>query len=532
MKPTPDLPTRGLIPLTLSLSLLWISCLKPQQDDDSQPPSPETEVSMTSGNPESQEDNFLKPAESSEETTVDKPVAAPDALAEATCNRLAADDRTIAPSERGELSSIFSELCSSCHGGRGQGAVIGPDIRQVSYQNFLFSVRNGRSGTMPAFDEGQYPQDILEQDFLALTGRQPVIEQDDCGIDVKADNPEISPSLNYKQVEQGPKALGLGFALDPFVLPYVTCKQMPAKDGSGMREVCANVSISGSTEEGYRFADFGVCKDIRTQRPYNPFVRVMQRSDFGDPEQRLADPEFAKELNWVTEQIRSSGCVCCHDSSVSRWTAYWDVNKGPMWIDQLDDYSLAVFSGKVGSTALGAYPSEDNYGFDRYHTGAPTTDVKRMQAFFNGLLDELGTSQEEIDAMPPLADFLGSQLREPVEACPEGVGISSEDMKIRWGNIFPARYVYVLEESAQNPLVTPNLDKPEGTLWRLDVPNRSLPLLSGQITYGEVPGRARQTIPDPERFETLKPLEKGKIYRLNVQLDMAFPIANCYFTFE
>jgi len=270
-------------------------------------------------------------------------------------------------------------------------------------------------------------------------------------------------------------------------------------------------------------------------------VKVRSGHSEADADDVLEDPKFATELAWVTEQIRSSSCVCCHDSSVDKRASFWDISKNKVWTDQLDKYAVEIFTGRVDSTALGAYQPEANFGFDRLHTGLPTTDVPRMQAFFKGLATDLGTTDEEIAAMPPLADFLASQLREEPKQCEKGVGGDPKTGKITWkakildqfpAGIVPARFIYVLEEDAQTPLVTPNLDKPIGTLWRLEAPSFLQGFLSNSVRYGEVRKKnAVQTIPDPERFGKPKALVPGRIYRLVVQLDVAFPLTNCLFTF-
>jgi cytochrome c553 len=454
------------------------------------------------------------------------------------------DTQPSRPAERPDLSATFVRNCASCHGKSGEGNSNFPDIRNVSYQNFSFSVRSGRAGIMPAFSEEKYPKDILELDYFALTGKDiPVPELKPCPIDKSGYNPEIAPAIAYQTESTGPKARGLGFALDPFVLPYVMCKELPVPgEGLQTKRVCANVGISGSTEPGYRFADFGVCKDIRTQRPYRSIeVKVRNGHSDADADARLKDPKFATELAWVTDQIRSSGCVCCHDSSVDKRASFWDISKNKVWTDQLDKYAVEIFTGRVDSTALGAYQPDANFGFDRLHTGLPTTDVPRMQAFFKGLASDLGTTDEEIATMPPLADFLASQLREEPKQCEKGVGVDAKTGKITWkakildqfpAGIVPARFIYVLEEDAQTPLVTPNLDKPIGTLWRLEAPSFLQGFLSNTVRYGEVRKKnAVQTIPDPERFGKPKALVPGRIYRLVVQLDVAFPLTNCLFTF-
>jgi hypothetical protein len=91
----------------------------------------------------------------------------------------------------------------------------------------------------------------------------------------------------------------------------------------------------------------------------------------------------------------------------------------------------------------------------------------------------------------------------------------------------PARYVYVLAEGSDNPGVPPNLDLPQGTLWRLDVLPSAAPVASG-LRYGTTPAGSFQAF--PERDEAPK-LARGKRYQLYALRDVGLPVANCYFTF-
>jgi hypothetical protein len=415
------------------------------------------------------------------------------------------------------LSSSYQSNCASCHGRTGGGKV-GPDLHKVSYETFVYSVRNGRAPIMPVFNESKYADADLQQDYKKLTGEDPVRDPK-TPVDLVGFEPSASPSLHYLDEKKGPFAKGLGFALDPFVLPYRICNE---------KNVCANAGVSGSAPEGEVYGDFGVCKDVRTQRPYRK-VEVVDRSGLSEAE-LTSDPMFMSELKWVTDQSRASACSCCHDSKVTDKVAYWDVSQGKVWTNQLDKYAVAVFSGKVSSAALGTYPAADNFGFDRYHTALPTIDVPRMQAFFDDLLLRMKVTDAEIEKMPPLADFIGKQLRKISPPCGSGVGVDNKTGKISWG-LLPARYVYVLHANAQTPVVTPNLDKPVGTLWRIDQSREAFLLFSGTFKYGEVPPKATQTIPDPDRFDEVPQLQRGQKYKLVAQFDMGFPVQNCLFTY-
>ena len=110
--------------------------------------------------------------------------------------------------------------------------------------------------------------------------------------------------------------------------------------------------------------------------------------------------------------------------------------------------------------------------------------------------------------------------------CEAGVGVDATTNAITWQGA-PARYIYVLEESAKNPGVPPNLDKPTGTLFRLDALPSAPPIAPG-VKYGETPAGTFQMLPEAERAPTL---DKGTTYHLFVQADIGFATANCLFTY-
>ncbi|MCA9698471.1 MAG: hypothetical protein KC431_13155, partial [Myxococcales bacterium] len=92
-----------------------------------------------------------------------------------------------------------------------------------------------------------------------------------------------------------------------------------------------------------------------------------------------------------------------------------------------------------------------------------------------------------------------------------------------------ARYIYVLEAGADNPIVPPNLDLPAGTLWRVDVPwDGGTPISSGEISYGSAPAGMMQRYPEGVAPDALVP---GEEYYLYVTRDVAIPITRCLFTY-
>jgi hypothetical protein len=302
-----------------------------------------------------------------------------------------------------------------------------------------------------------------------------------------------------------------------FIPPFERCAVNDEGD-----EICTNVAISGCTEEGYDFADYGDCDVVRTQRPYWPAPPAAESSD-DDP--RLEDEDFMAELAWAKDQIESSGCVCCHDSSIGVAASQWDISRGPIWLDTLSDTGLALFTGLADSSVLGAYPKDDNHGFDRMKTGIPTIDTERMKELLLGELERRGITEEEASAVPPFGGPIYANSVAVPTACDRGQGVDPEG-RLRFG-ADRARYVYVLELGSKNPGVPPNLDRPDGMLWRLDV-LASAEAIEDGFAYGETPRGAFQAF--PERTPAAA-LEEGTSYHLVALRDVGVPIASCVFVY-
>jgi hypothetical protein len=310
-----------------------------------------------------------------------------------------------------------------------------------------------------------------------------------------------------------------------FIPPFLDCREPQSGEvGEGVDgKVCTNVAISGCTEEGKYFPDYAECDVVRTQRPFWPEPPAnMPRDD--DP--RLADRDFMTELAWMTEQVRSAACVCCHDSrAVGGMAGQWDIALGPIWLDTLSDSGLALFVGYADSSVLGAYPARSNHGFDRARTGIPTTDTERMQAFLRAELERRGISEAQARAVPPFGGPIYANAVAVPGRCRAGEGITPQG-EVRWLGS-GARYVYVAQAGSKNPGVPPNLDSPEGTLWRLDV-LPSKPAVTSGLRYGATPDGSFQALP----AEGAAPqLERGHEYLLTVLRDVGLPNASCLFTF-
>lgn len=313
----------------------------------------------------------------------------------------------------------------------------------------------------------------------------------------------------------------------PFEPPVLVCSDPLPGEPVGQSEdgkVCTWQMISGCTEPGRRFVDYASCEQVYTQRPYYP---VPPAGDSKAPDPRLKDPTYVAELAWVKEQVEATGCTCCHQKSITpEGAAIWDIEAEGNWANTFSSYGLAFAGGFIDSSLLGAYPASENNGFSRETTGIPTTDPARMAAFFESELAYRGLTPEFFADWNPVPEvFYQQSIYEP-SMCGSGEGVGA-DLTVRWSG-GGARYLYVMEASATNPGTPPNLDLPEGTLWRLDVPPDGQPLKSGEVTFGEVPHGMKQGFPLSGPPSQLEP---NKTYYLYATADVMVPITRCLFTF-
>lgn len=310
-----------------------------------------------------------------------------------------------------------------------------------------------------------------------------------------------------------------------FIPPFFECRDpLPGETGEGPNgQVCTHNAISGCTEPGKSFAKYASCEVVKTQRPFFPKPPAGTSAP-DDP--RLSDPAFMSELGWVTQQVEASGCVCCHDSTLSAGKAgEWDIAAAGIWTDSISDSGLALFTGLADSSVLGAYPAADNHGFDRTATGLPTTDTDRMKAFFMAELERRGITAEEAAATPPFGGPIYAAMIAVPKPCANEQGVAADGTVSWFGG--PARYVYILEEGSKNPGVPPNLDLPEGVLWRLDVLASADAVDSG-LVYGTTPAGSFQAYPETSAAPKLVP---GKTYQIVSMWDVGLPSTNCLFTY-
>jgi hypothetical protein len=316
-----------------------------------------------------------------------------------------------------------------------------------------------------------------------------------------------------------------GEASQATVFQWPTQSCVPAlpgePEGATNGEVCTWNLISGSTEEGRSYADYGSCEIVYTNRPYYP-LPAWEEPPIEDP--RYHDLVWVAESTWVASQVRASACSCCHSDVAPSGSARWSIDSGVGWVDTMSEEALALFAGRTDSSTLGAFLPADNNGFDRLNSAMPTTDVTRMLAFFEGEIAHRQVTEAFISVLPDIGGPLILQRDFVPEACTEGEGLDL------YGNLAwtggEARYLYVMDPGSENPGLPPNLDLPAGTLWRADVAY-DVPAFPSGVAYGVLPAGAFQRYPETG---APAPLVSGQEYYLYVLGDVVIPRARCLFT--
>lgn len=305
----------------------------------------------------------------------------------------------------------------------------------------------------------------------------------------------------------------------PVFRPFEQVCEVPAGRAD---EVCTWQAISACTEPGLVYQEMASCDPVFTQRPYAPY-EIEVPFDAADP--RLSDATYQAELAWVTSEVEACACTCCHSGAAPEGPSGWYLESGPLWIDGLDDDGLAMLAGWVDSTAFGAFDPADNNGFDRSTTGLPTSDVPRMVAFLEGELARRGLTRADFADAEPFGGVLYDQL--VYEPTPCGAGQGMEGGELVWSG-GDARYLYVLAAGSMSPGVPPNLDTPDGTIWRVDVAPDDAPISSG-VAYGVAPAGARTAFPASGAPAALV---SGQTYYLVALRDIYQPLTRCLFVAE
>ncbi|MGH1348131.1 MAG: hypothetical protein ACRBN8_41630 [Nannocystales bacterium] len=311
-----------------------------------------------------------------------------------------------------------------------------------------------------------------------------------------------------------------------YVQPSLQCRPPLAGEPDGASpggDVCTWESIAGATEEGRRFRDYASCEVVRTQRPYYP---VPPAATYGEPDSRMEDPSYVSELDWVRAQIDASGCSCCHSSDAPEGPVRWSVDRPGQWVSAMNDRDVAALADWLDTSMFGRYPPALNNGFTR-EFGLPSTDPARAVAFFEDELARRGLQRSDFADEPPTGGPLLEQAAFVPGACGPEEGVTSDGAVLWSGG--PARYLYVLRPGSDNPTVPPNLDLPEGTLWRIDVPHAGVPVEPGAVQFGVVPDGLSQRHPSQGAPAALV---AGEDYYLYVARDVVQPITRCLFTYE
>ncbi len=336
-----------------------------------------------------------------------------------------------------------------------------------------------------------------------------------------------APICGGKEAEDS----GGGTGLPTFQQPVLSCVEPKAGEPPGKSadgKVCTWEMISGATELGRSFMDYASCDRVRTQRPYYP---APPAEDATREDPRMKDPTYVAEVNWVKSQIESTACICCHSTRAPKGPSNWYVESPGNFINSFYPRGLAMGAGWINTVSFGAYRPEHNNGFSRASPERPndsifvTTDAARIARFFEAELAQRGYKREDFANQPYGGGPLDEQLLYRPKACERGEGVAADGTLIWKGG--KARYVYVLEQEASSPTVPPNLDLPEGTLWRIDVPGAGTPVESGTVKYGVVPAGLSQRFPESGSPVALT---SGKTYDLYVLADIIIPITRCTFT--
>ncbi len=294
----------------------------------------------------------------------------------------------------------------------------------------------------------------------------------------------------------------------------------------GTEQLCFWDAFSGNVPFGMQFTDLSTCEAAFSQGPpwFSPPARVHVSDDAV-----LDDAAWVEESTWVQEQVRTSGCSCCHASDAgSGFTSGFDFDAPGVWTDSMSNAQLSMAAGIFDEhTLFGHFEADVNQGFNREHTLFASTDPDRMAAFFTAEFERRSGDNSDLEEAAGQFDALfGRLFLEPVECITPYEGMI--DGKLLW-NSGQVRQLYVLEVDAMTPGFPPNLDRPDGTVWALYVSPDAPPIDPGTLALGEVPEGTWQSFPADGTAPTF---ESGRTYRLYGTPDVMIPSAlDCLTTF-
>jgi hypothetical protein len=274
----------------------------------------------------------------------------------------------------------------------------------------------------------------------------------------------------------------------------VESKEVSAPNQVHPEEICVDAAASASGEafcflngmlnnvpDGEKFLDHGNCLDVRTMGTVSH--RVPRFPDYCDS--RLDDAEYVADVQWVTAQLETSGCTCCHNSK-SGYSTVFDFGVGDAWVSTLSNNAVLLAAGLAGEGSFVTVAPEDNHGFAAAGNVFVSQDPERMRKFFLDEVDHRELGQEHIDeanafygAVPNFADI----MNEAPEPCPDGVGVDATGL-IHWGELEGVRFVNIMQGDGLNPSIPP-LDAPTGTLWRLEADGPSEAMSTGTVHYAD-----------------------------------------------
>jgi len=303
--------------------------------------------------------------------------------------------------------------------------------------------------------------------------------------------------------------------------PYETCSE-PIDGGPGLSsdgKVCTLTLIGACTEEGRNFQDYASCDDVRTQQPYYPRAPNTEA-----PDERMQDPDYVSENEWVKSQVAACACACCHSDVAPDGTSIWSIDAEDNWVSTFTDFGLGFAAGRVDSSLLGSFGEGENNGFTRMLSGIPSNDEARMKAFFEAELSFRALEGEDFSEYGRIpAPFADQDDFVPLP-CENGEGVDEQGRLFWEGG--RARYIYILDEGTENPGVPPNRDLPSGTRWRVDTVPPATPMKTGEVVYGEVPSGASLVFPESGSPAALV---SGSAYTIYIQSDLMLPSTRCVF---